>query len=408
VRKLRAIVDSARPEIARLVMALPEACGDGSATALELAAWREAANEEAARGAGFAYQGYVRQKLDSVQSYVARLIASICALRNESPEARAVEEIVAAWARRRGIVYRDEPATRSASRCAAGTAPRWIEFLHAFDVEFRKRRLVFLIQGQNRLYATLADDAPAEQRRQIDALKRELYRCLDRLRRCELPGFHSSVTCAEVRELFGAGPGEAELAALDRYAERFAALHETALTALIERLAADIDLDAATGELDTLLAQLDFKQWPPPARREVLVNYVGFPFWDVLTLAVTSWRDLGEFDEIRVDRLSPADAGTLARLEDPPALRGTAFMHFGAFFSRAYRENDYLLGRLQTIDRLIDIVCDSAGAEAVAKIDVAALKRRAFDLVLRAEEPHLTSIRALIERLRAALVESGA
>ena len=31
------------------------------------------------------------------------------------------------------------------------------EFLLAFDVEFRKRRLIFLIQGQNRLYATLGD-----------------------------------------------------------------------------------------------------------------------------------------------------------------------------------------------------------------------------------------------------------
>jgi patatin-related protein len=406
VRKLRAIVDSARPEIARLVLGLPEACGDGSPSPRQIATWREAANDEAARGAGFAYQGYVRQKLDSVQSYVARLIASICALRESSPEARAVEQIVAAWARRRGIVYRDEPATRGVSGCAAGTAPRWIEFLHAFDVEFRKRRLVFLIQGQNRLYATLADDAAPEQRREIDALKRELYRCLDRLRRCELPAFHSRVACAELRELFGAGPTEAEIAALDRYAGDFAAAHDTALTALIERLAADIDLDTATAEIDTLLARLEPAKWSAPLRREVLVNYVGFPFWDVLTLAVTSWRDLGEFDEIRVDRLSPADARTLAGLEDPPALRGTAFMHFGALFSRTYRENDYLLGRLQAVDRIIDIVCDSAGADAIATIDVAALKRRAFDLVLRAEKPHLTGVGALIERLRTELVEA--
>jgi patatin-related protein len=406
VRKLRAIVDSARPEIARLVLALPEACGDSAPSTREIAAWREAANDEAARAAGFAYQGYVRQKLDSVQAYVARLIASICALREGSPEARAVEEIVAAWARLRGIVYRDEPATRSARRCVAGAAPRWIEFLHAFDVEFRKRRLVFLIQGQNRLYATLADDAPSAERRQIDALKRELYQRLDRLRRCEAPAFHSSVACSEVRKLFGAGPTEQELAALGPYASGFAARHEAALTALIERLAADIDLNRATGELDTLLARLEPSSWSAAARREVLVNYVGFPFWDVLTLAVTSWSDLGEFDEIRVDRLSPADAATLARLKDPPALRGTAFMHFGAFFSRAFRENDYLLGRLQAIDRIIDIVCDSAGADAVAAIDVAALKRRAFDLVLRAEEPHLTHVGALMKRLRSDLVET--
>jgi hypothetical protein len=123
---------------------------------------------------------------------------------------------------------------------------------------------------------------------------------------------------------------------------------------------------------------------------------------------VTNWRDLGEFDEIRVDRISPADARTLARIEDSPPLRGTAFMHFGAFFSRAFRENDYLLGRLQAIDRIIDIVCDSAGAEALADVDVPSLKRRAFEIVLRAEEAHLTAVRPLLDRLRAELIETPA
>ena len=406
VRKLRSVVDSARPEIARLVTELPEARTHGPLVASEIRAWREAANEHAARNAGFAYQGYVRQKLDSVQSYVARALGSICGLREGSPEARVVEAIVAAWARRRGVVYRDDPATRSAGRCAEGSATAWIEFLHAFDVEFRRRRLVFLIQGQNRLYAILAHDEHGEARRQIDGLKRAFYTCLDRLRRYEDPKFYSSVTCAELQGLFAARLEPSQTASLERYAEAFAAKNEAAITRLVERLAAEIDLAAATDELDVLLAGMEADKWSASARRDVLVNYVGFPFWDVLTLAVTSWRDLGEFDEIRVDRISPEDAPTLAGLKDAPALRGTAFMHFGAFFSRAFRENDYLLGRLQSIDRIIDIVCDSAGAEAVSAIDVAALKRRAFDLVLRAEEAHLPHAGSLIGRLRAELVDN--
>ena len=404
VRKLRAIVDSARPEIARLVTELAESRIDGSPDVAEIHAWREAANERAAHDAGFAYQGYVRQKLDSVQTYVARIIASICGQREGSPEARVVDAIIDAWARRRGIVYRDEPATRSTKRCTSGVAPAWIEFLHAFDVEFRKRRLVFLIQGQNRLYATLPGDESGEARRQIDSLKREFYQCLDRLRRYESPEFYSNITCTELRELFGAPLTAEQMGALESYAQDFALTNEAALTRLIERLAAHIDLDAATHDVDVLLARLDPAKWPPQAHREVLVNYIGFPFWDVLTLAVTSWRDLAEFDEIRVDRISPEDARTVARTTDPPALKGTGFLHFGAFFSRAFRENDYLLGRLQAVDRLIDIVCDSAGREAVAEIDVAALKRRAFDIVLRAEEAHLPHVRPLIERLRTELL----
>jgi len=407
VRKLRAIIDSARPDIARLVTELAESRIDGSPDVAEIQAWREAANERAAQDAGFAYQGYVRQKLDSVQTYVARIIVSICGLRGGSPEARVVDAIIDAWARRRGIAYRDEPATRSANRCATGHAPAWIVFLHAFDVEFRKRRLVFLIQGQNRLYATLTGTGAGEARRQVDGLKREFYQCLDHLRRYESPEYYSIITCSELRGLFGAPLTAEQMGSLESYAAEFAAVNEAALTRLVDRLAAHIDLDAATHDVDALLARMDPTALPPETRREILVNYIGFPFWDVLTLAVTSWRDFGEFDEIRVDRISPEDARTIARTADAPTLKGTGFLHFGAFFSRAFRENDYLLGRLHAIDRLIDIVCDSAGHEARAEINVAALKRRAFAIVLRAEAPHLSAVRPLVERLRAELVDNS-
>jgi len=84
-------------------------------------------------------------------------------------------------------------------------------------------------------------------------------------------------------------------------------------------------------------------------------------------------------------------------------LKGTGMAHFAAFFSRAYRENDYLLGRLHGIDRLIDIVCDAAGVGAEAGFDAVALKRRAFARVLDAEEKHLPRTAALIDALRRAL-----
>jgi hypothetical protein len=223
------------------------------------------------------------------------------------------------------------------------------------------------------------------------------------LRRYETPDFYSQMTCEELQALFGESPAPEDPNAVGDYAQKLAERHEGAITQLIERFAAEIALDAATNEVDTLLAALDTARWLPQARREVLVNYIGFPFWDILTFSVTSWRDLGEFDEIRVDRISPEDARTVAR--GGHALKGTAFMHFGAFFSRAFRENDYLLGRLQAIDRLIDIVCDSAGKEALAGVDVQALKRRAFAHVLRKEEAHLTNVRSLVEELRSELCD---
>src|SRR5690606_26062020 len=191
-------------------------------------------------------------------------------------------------------------------------------------------------------------------RSEVDKLKRAFYIRLDRLRRFDGPELVQNVTCDELRILFAALPAPGKILSLDAYATAFAAEHEASITRIAGQLAAEIDLPAATAELDNLIAGIDASKWPERVRREVLVNYVGFPFWDVLTMTVTGWRDFGEFDEIRIDRIGPEDAPTLSQLAEPPALQGTVFLHFGGFFSRSFRENDYLLGRLHSIDRIID------------------------------------------------------
>jgi hypothetical protein len=66
------------------------------------------------------------------------------------------------------------------------------------------------------------------------------------------------------------------------------------------------------------------------------------------------------------------------------------------------------LGRLHAIDRLIDIVCDSARIDAAHEgIDVVSLKRRAFTRVLDAEAPHLSESATLIAALRQRVAEMG-
>ena len=75
---------------------------------------------------------------------------------------------------------------------------------------------------------------------------------------------------------------------------------------------------------------------------------------------------MGEFNEILVDRISPQDARSLAGFDGVSSLKGVGFGHFAGFLSRGYRENDYLLGRLHALDRLIDIVCDAAGVDRQA------------------------------------------
>jgi hypothetical protein len=177
--------------------------------------------------------------------------------------------------------------------------------------------------------------------------------------------------------------------------------HGEAIGGLIDHLAQEINLDSSTCDIDALLASTDPERWHPQARREILIDYLGFPFWDVLTFPVVPWREAGELNEILVDRISPRDATALSEFSGSAVLKGIGFAHFAAFFSRAYRENDYLLGRIHALDRLIDIVCNSAKLDVEKqRTSIAALKLRGFTRILGAEEKFLPNSVQLIAKLR--------
>lgn len=408
VRRLRAIIDSARPQISRLVSSVVTTTFDRPISSDELRAWREQVNSHVARDAGFAYQAYVRLKLASVRAFGAELIVKLRGVPAQSPLSRVVAEIIDAWALRKGIVY--EHADSEALEFeieTAGHLPAWVKYLLVFDVKYRVRRLHFLIKGQNRLYQLVDQDRyTGLDPLVIDRLKRAFYGRLDNLRRRETAEFYSRDVHDLAADLFAAAPSASEIKHLEAYATRFVEQHLDRLDGLITQLAAEIDLNASTRELDDLLASLDPTEWHPDARREVLINYLGFPFWDVLTFPMTRAREVGELNEILIDRISPQDAHTLAGFGGVQSLKGIGFGHFAAFFSRAYRENDYLLGRLHAFDRLIDIVCDAAGIDPKAdRIDVPALKKRGFAAVLAAEESHLTHSQDLMAGLRRSIGE---
>jgi patatin-related protein len=408
VRRLRAIIDSARPHVGELVSKVVTTTFDRPISTDDVRGWREQVNAHVARDAGFAYQAYVRLKLASVRAFGAELILKLRGVPPQSPLARVVAEIIDAWAVRKGIVYeRADSAALEFDTQTADHLAAWVKYLLAFDVKYRQRRLQFLIEGQNRLYQLLGQERFAGFNPVvIDRLKRAFYARLDGLRRREAAAFYSEELRALVADIFPAAPSTDEVKHLGDYATRFVEQHAAKLDQLIARLAAEIDLGAQTRELDDLLASLDPTEWHPDARREVLINYLGFPFWDVLTFPITSGRPFGELNEILIDRISPQDAHALKDFGGSESLKGIGFGHFAAFFSRAYRENDYLLGRLHALDRLIDIVCDAAGPEA-GQIDVLALKTRGFTRILDVEERHLTHSKQLIASLRQRVSELG-
>jgi len=403
-RRLRAIIDSARPHISRLVADVM-ALAPGEALSEErIRAWRAAANTKAAREAGFAYEAYVRLKLASVRGFLTKLIMDIRGVRAGSPFARALAEIVDAWAIEAAVTFAPTDGRSLQADAANGGAarPGWVSFLLALDVDYRRRRLHFLVEGQNRLYQMLGAEGFADlPPTAVDRLKRKFYDCIDALDGCEAAAAADPATRSLVEGIFRDAPSPAEVREIESYARAFAARHCDGIDQLVARIGESIDLAAGTRDIDMLLAFVA-NGWPPRCLHEVLVNFLGFPFWDVLTFPVMPWREAGEFNEIRVDRISAQDAGAIAQLGHF-RLKGVAFNQFAAFLSRAYRENDYLLGRLHAIDRLVDIVCDAAGADAKNAAAVAAAKRRAVLRVLEVEEPHLPTCAKMIAQMRAAL-----
>lgn len=403
VRRLRAIVDSARPNIRRLVAEAMTTDREQPISEDRIRGWREQANIKAARDAGFAYDAYVRLKLASARDFVCRLIMEIRDVRPESPFARSIAEIMDAWAIQAGVTYEsaDDRSLQAETIIGLDTAPKWIRFLLSFDMGYRKRRLRFLIEGQNRLAQMLGSrELEGLDAAVVDRLKRKFYECTEALERRETVGPVNATTCNLVEDIFRVGPSPTEIREIGKYAQSFVERHKNQIDALIERLGSDIDLKASTSDIDVLLAET--RDWPPAAMRELLVNYLGFPFWDVVTFPVMPWREAGEFNEVKINRISAQDATGINRLGTFYP-KGTGFSQSAAFLSRAYRENDYLLGRLHAIDRLIDIVSEAAGSESQSSAAVAAIKRRGFLRILDVEEGHLPTCGQLIAELRTAL-----
>ena len=173
------------------------------------------------------------------------------------------------------------------------------------------------------------------------------------------------------------------------------------LLAEVEAAWALDDLDRRTDEaLAGAIAAL-----PRPARRAPLLAYLGFPFYDIATFPLLQGEEFDEFDAVKVDRIAPEDARSLSGPDaaGDEILKGTRFNSFGAFFSRAYRENDYLWGRLHGAERMIDITVSTVAPGTVDADAVVSAKRAAFAAILDEEGERLTHVRPLIDRLRARL-----
>jgi patatin-related protein len=415
VRRLQTVIDSARAHIRAIAERIAGDALDGPLTGQEVGRYRDLANERARAETGFAYEGYLRLKLTAVLEDVAGMVAGICGYVKDSAEALRVNAVIQQWAYQCGVAPKEalQPAV------PGGPLAPWVKFLLRFDVRYRQRRVRFVVRAVNELYTRVAEPAFAGLvTEDLDRIKAGLYDLLGLLR--PMTGFRSVVASqpdADIpdKSAFGspaantvksvmhdvvASASDPALAAPVAAAAHFF----DAIAKALDLVGDDLALEGHNARADALLIGLVGGETPKlvaPARRELLEHYIGFAVWDVLTFSITNWRDLDEFDEIRVDRLSPDDAQSLRKGGATATLKGTQFYHFGAFFSMAYRQNDYLWGRLHAAERLIDIVLDAAGIEGAAgQIDAMELKKQAFRAILDSEARNLSHCRDLIIQLR--------
>lgn len=360
--KLRGIVAALRPEVEEAVEQLfGHTLFLDRPTPKRLTAWRAKAQQAAATRAGFSFHAYAQVKAAGIVEMLADLIAEAAPETGGLNRDRLVSRL---W------MHIKEQGLDRLSSLRGGASPEAIAFFRSHDLGFRIRRLRLLARRLARDWVEAGlEDSSREAAREVVFRILAPYLALESVSSL---GVEFPVLAASA--LKDPGP------ALQHIAERR-------------------DLSALDLRIDAVLAA-ELADMPKALRRRVLLAYLGFPFYDAATLPLHNGEGLNEFDPVKVDRISPEDCNSIRSGGAAATLRGREFFSFGAFFSRAYRENDYLWGRLHGAERMIDLIASTVD-DPLDPQAIAAFKREAFLAILDEEEPRLTAEPGLVSGIRA-------
>ncbi|TIX50075.1 patatin-like protein [Alteraurantiacibacter aquimixticola] len=331
-------------------------------TTKRLANWREKAQQAAAEQAGYSFHSYAQAKFSGILDRLARLIVKY----GNGPQLSDHPTIA-----RRLRAHLEANGLASLANPKGGASDEAIAFLRAHDLGFRIRRLRLLTRRLSRDWEDDAEITDADRDKAREMLFRVLSLYFER----------------DGEEALGPG---------------FAELTESVLTdpgAVLDHLAEKRDLAGVDIKAEEILAE-GLEEMCQPLRRKMLLAYLGFPFYDVATLPLMRNEGLTEFDPIKVDRISPDDASAIRGGGAEACLRGIEFYNFGAFFSRAYRENDYLWGRLHGAERMVDLICSTL-PEPMPDSECRAMKQELFLAILDEEKERLRADPSLISGIRA-------
>lgn len=361
IESMRSIIAGIRSEVESAVESLFDyILFLDSPTPSRLAAWRNKAQHAAAKAAGYSYAAYGRLKLSGVVEGIAQLLYH--AGGELGPERwQQIRSSVGAAVAARGF-------DQMTSSFSGGGSKQAIDFLQAYDLGFRIRRMRLLAR---RLSELESEHEEAD----LEPIREAIYLSLADYLECKRTERHAHLR-RDVRLMRGdAGP-------------------------LLDKIALSLNMNGIDRATEARFASA-LDGLARDIKRPILLTYLGFPYYDVATLPMLQGEGLDEFDPIKVDRIAPDDARSIRAGGAAATLKGIQFNTFGAFFSRAYRENDYLWGRLHGAERMIDITLSTLDPGAMLPAArVAAIKRAAFLAILDEEAPNLTAVPELIETIR--------
>ncbi|MEM8767192.1 MAG: patatin-like protein [Pseudomonadota bacterium] len=370
----RRLVDAEQPRVIGLVAALLAEHGGGAITAALIAYLRDRLLERAAEDMGAAYAGYLRRRVWRLTDALMEEWVVLAEDPHSGETRRQMASSIEGW------WHVEEPQKRSNLEH---------DFLDRFDVTYRIRRLQFVIR---RLNQHGAEGLSEQAREAIGNFKPVAYGYLD-----ELYEFR--------RALSGANLFDDALIERLYLAARNIPLDREAAGELLTGLAGALNLKSLDRALDAAFEQFVADLGGDPLREAFLADYAGFPIYDVLLYAPGT-MELGPdpLTRIQVARISPQDSASLEPAFE--GLKSRSFMGFLGFFNREFREHDYLWGRLNGADRLLDLLLGIA-PECFSESEVAAFRERLFRAIVSRERRRLYRCDAELDGLEA-LLDAGA
>jgi patatin-related protein len=279
------------------------------------------------------------------------------------------------------------------------------------DVSYRDRRARFVAQGVNEYLNPSQPDDWRPPRANLVAIKKAAWGLVNDLERIRVKALGTVTT--EAAAILGP----------ERLAETTVRVDPTAFVAGSSQALNEL-FDSYQRELGTVMIDSSATLWRTmkdqtgtwagldprgaDARKALLSRYLAFPIWDVLIFPVITLADLSQLTPINVTRFSPLDATALAPVEgdgraerEGHKLKGRVLHHFGGFFDKDWRENDYLWGRLDAAELIMKLLSKEGG---IALED--SLRDDAFGKILSSEKTVLTKMGDVIKNLENSLLST--